>query len=254
MAMNEINKRRFLLHAKTQEYQNNLVEAVLSIQQAVEKCKNPTVSFSFGKDSLVCMDMARRIKPDILVINIDRGYGGDVPDALSTYSEYFFKNKINFRQVRTPQSIFEIYHEMGDLHKINKDRVKQNLIAGVKKAIVEYNIDCSIIGLRSQESTGRSKLKNKGNFYYTKSDGVFHCCPVLNWTWEQIWAYIISNDLPYLEWYDLEAKADGYEYSRYSNWAGLFMFETGRIIKLKKNYPDLFNKFASEFPEVREYS
>ena len=73
MAMDDINKRRFLLHAKTQEYQNDLAEAVLAIQQAVETCNTPAVSFSFGKDSLVCMDIARRINQNILVINIDRG-------------------------------------------------------------------------------------------------------------------------------------------------------------------------------------
>jgi 3'-phosphoadenosine 5'-phosphosulfate sulfotransferase (PAPS reductase)/FAD synthetase len=253
MVMDEINKRRFLLIAKTQEYQSNLAEAVLAIQEAIEKCKNPAVNFSFGKDSLVCMDIARQIKPDILIINIDRGFGGDVPDAMDTYKSYFSKNNINFKRVKTPQSIFEIYTEAGSLHKINKERVKRNLILGIKKAIMEYRIDCSIIGLRAQESIGRNKLKSRGNFYYTKSDGVFHCCPVLNWSSDQIWAYIVSNDLPYLKWYDLEAEFDGYGNSRYSNWAGLYMYETGRIVRLKKTYPELYNIFASEFPEVREF-
>ena len=253
MAMDDINKRRFLLHAKTQEYQNDLAEAVLAIQQAVETCNTPAVSFSFGKDSLVCMDIARRINQNILVINIDRGYGGDVPDALSTYNDYFTRYNINFKQVKTPMSIFEIYHKAGDLHKINKDRVKRNLMAGIKKAQLEYDIDCSIIGLRTQESNGRAKLKSKGCFYYTKSDGIFHCCPVLNWTYEHIWAYILSNNLPYLKWYDIESHFDGYENSRYSNWAGLFMYETGRIVRLKKSYPELYNNFAAEFPEVRDF-
>ncbi len=251
--MDQINQRKYNLISRTQEYQNNLAEAISAVQQAIKTCKNPAVSFSFGKDSLVCMDITRRIKPDILVINVDRGFGGDVPEAVDTFKEYLDKNNVNLKRVKTPKTLFELYHQMGNLRNYKKSIVTNNLLAGIKKAVSENGIDCSIIGLRADESIGRRHLKSKGFFYFVESEQIFHCCPILNWTSGQVWAYIISNNLPYLKWYDYEACFDGYENIRYSNWAGLFMYETGRVIRLKKAYPELYNKFASEFPEVHEF-
>lgn len=224
------------------------------LKEAILKSKNPAIWFSFGKDSLVCVDIARRIKPDILVINIDRGEGGDLQEAINMYDEYAKEYNLNYHRIKTPKEIFEIYKKAGSITKLCRNDLKKNLIAGSKIAREQFNIDCEITGLRIEESNARSYLKRFGTIFVSKTDKILKCMPVLYWTGQEIWAYIISNNIPYLKWYDTEAPFVGYERARYSNWAGVFQVERGRYIRLKKNYPNEFRLLCSILPDVTIYT
>jgi len=237
------------------KYKKRLAEAKNAVQQAVDTCNVPAVSFSFGKDSLVCVDIARQIDPDILVLNIDRGEGGDVREAIDMYDQDVEEHCLNYHRVSTPRSIMQIYREAGGINEVDKMEITSNLIRGFMIANKWFSVDCSIMGLRTEESTGRSHLRKFGTFHKTKSEKIpYKCKPVLNWTGSEIWGYIVSNDLPYISFYDREARFDGYEKARYSNWAGSSFKEWGRFARLKYTMPELYNRFAVEFPEVREWS
>lgn len=251
--MEQWQKDQYLMTALLPRFKHRLEEAQNALKQAIETCQNPAVSFSFGKDSLVCMDIARQIKPDILIINIDRGQGGDLEEAVKMYEDYAREYGLNYHRVKTPKEILEIYREAGSILNVNRNRLKKNLMAGIKTAREKFNIDCEITGLRAEESMGRSYLRRHSAFHYSQADREWKCKPVLNWTGEDIWAYIISKDLPYLRWYDLEAAFVGYERARYSNWAGIFQAERGRFVRLRKNYPKEYKELVSIFPEIRSY-
>lgn len=252
--MNEYDRKRFMLVAKSRRFARRVAEAQEAIRQAIKQCKNPAVSFSFGKDSLVCLDIARRIKPDILVINIDRGEGGDLDEAVQMYEEFARENNLNYHRVKTPKEIFEIYQEAGSIHNLTHKNLRKNLEVGIKIANEMFNIDCPIIGLRAEESAERMHLLKYGTFHYDKTEKIYKCKPVLHWKGDEIWAYIVSHGLPYLPWYDKEARFCGYEKARYSNWAGLAQKTYGRFIHLKVNYPEEFNRLAKMFPEVKKYT
>lgn len=253
--MDERSRKKYLLISKMSRYKKRLAEAKDAIQQAVDTCNMPAVSFSFGKDSLVCVDIARQIDPDILILNIDRGEGGDIQEAVDIYDRYAEGHRLNYHRVKTPRSVMQIYRDAGGINEVEKMEITSNLIRGFTTANKRFEVDCSIMGLRTEESTGRSHLRKYGTFHRTKTGKMpYKCKPVLNWRGEEIWAYIVSNDLPYISFYDREARFDGYEKARYSNWAGSSFKEWGRIARLKYTMPELYNKFAAEFPEVREWS
>lgn len=250
--MDKDDRERFRLIARSARYARKLREAQNAIIKAIETTKNPAVSFSFGKDSLVCVDIARQIKPDILVINIDRGRGGDTEEAVSMYEKYAEKYGLNYHRVKTPREVLQIYHEAGSVFNVQRKEIKDNLIAGIKAARKRFNLDCEITGLRAEESSGRGYLRKHGTFHYSENEKIYKCKPVLNWKGDEIWAYVISNDVPFLSWYDREAEQMGYERARYSNWAGIGSYVTyGRFANLKKNEPTLYMELAKEFPEFR---
>lgn len=251
--MDELTKEKFMLIYESGRYRKHLKEAIEAIQTAIENCKNPAVCFSFGKDSLVCLDIAAKIKPDILIINIDRGKGGDIEEAVKMYDEYAKERNLNYHRVKTPKEIFEIYKEAGSIEKLSRKNIRANLLRGIKKAREIYNIDCEIIGLRAEESRGRSYLNRYGTFHYSENEKIYKCKPVLHWKDDEIWAHIVGNNLPYTSWYDKEAEFDSYEKARYSNWAGLFLINKGRFARLRKNYPKEFQELATAFPEVKHY-
>ena len=41
------------------------------------------------------------------------------------------------------------------------------------------------------------------------------CYPILNWTYVDVWAYIISNNLPYHSTYDLQGEYMGWDEVRF---------------------------------------
>jgi 3'-phosphoadenosine 5'-phosphosulfate sulfotransferase (PAPS reductase)/FAD synthetase len=256
--MDEQTKKKYLIIAKSHEHRERINEANQAIMQAIQTCKMPAVSFSFGKDSLVCVDLARKIAPDILILNIDRGEGGDIQEAIDIYSKFAYAHNLNFHRVKTPRSIMQIYREAGGINVVEKKEITVNLMRGFVIANKRFKIDCAIMGLRAEESNGRKQLLKYGTFHEVKQkyrdDKIkYKCKPVLNWRGEDIWAYIISNNLPYLSFYDRAAKFSGYENARYSNWAGSAYKERGRFSILKYTMPELFNRFAVEFPEIREW-
>jgi len=190
--MEQWQKDQYFMTALLPRFKRRLEEAQNALKQAIKTCRNPAVSFSFGKDSLVCVDIARQIKPDILIINIDRGQGGDLEEAVEMYDNYAQKYKLNYHRVKTPKEIFEIYREAGGLSNIKREILKNNLMAGIKKAINEFDIDCLIFGLRGEESLGRKYSGKYGLFYFSKTEEIWKCRPVFGWKGEDVWAYIIS--------------------------------------------------------------
>jgi phosphoadenosine phosphosulfate reductase len=251
--MDKDTREKYLLIAKMNSYKRKLRRSIDTVKEAIDVCNNPVVSFSFGKDSLVCMDIARKIKPDILIVNIDRGEGGDLKEAVKLYDEFAGEYNLNYHRVKAPKSIIEIYKEFDNLNDYKHGTVKNNLLAGFKKARDKFNYDCEITGLRADESRERSYLRKYGTFHYSENEKIYKCKPVVYWSGAEIWAYIISNNLPYISYYDKEAKFMGYEEARYANWAGLVHKTYGRFLRLKVNYPDEFQLLAEVLPEIRQY-
>jgi len=67
--------------------------------------------------------------------------------------------------------------------------------------------DLSFVGLRKEESLKRKRRISRGESI-TK---IQECWPVQNWTWQDIWAYIFSHDLPYASIYDVYAPVIGWD-------------------------------------------
>jgi 3'-phosphoadenosine 5'-phosphosulfate sulfotransferase (PAPS reductase)/FAD synthetase len=117
-------------------------------------------------------------------------------------------------------------------------------------------LDTVLLGLRQEESAiRRMHLRKFGPLFYSESDKSWHCNPIHDWTWLDVWAYIISNHLDYNRAYDrLEEIGVAPEHQRVGPLAVEQVLGYGQMAILKRGWPELFNRFASEHPEAREYS
>jgi 3'-phosphoadenosine 5'-phosphosulfate sulfotransferase (PAPS reductase)/FAD synthetase len=81
---------------------------------------------------------------------------------------------------------------------------------------------------------------------------VWQCQPLGHWAYDDVWAYIVSNNVPYAGTYDKmwDMPEDD---QRVSYWAGETKRRWGRYAWLKRNYPELWNKLTAALPEVRQY-
>jgi len=120
----------------------------------------------------------------------------------------------------------------------------------------EQGLQVQAIGLRAQESRSRfMNAKQRGELYFAKYAGLWHLCPLQNWTTDDVWAYIASRELVYNGAYDIMTQI-GVPRSdqRISMLLGSSAAATGRYAILKQIDIALWNRLAAEFPKVRIYT
>lgn len=249
--MDDILKKTDLLHAKTIEFILKVNEAHNVICEALTHMKHPYLSFSGGKDSTVMLHMVLKHKPDIPVIYWDAD--ASYPDTEKFIEKVVKEWKLNFIRRKT-EPILSIFRKYGVTHPQTEQKTMIATVYNpIKKLMKEHDFDGVFVGLRAQESKGRRNLiDNRSQLFYNKSQKVMECLPVAHFTVQDIWAYITANNSPYNTIYDKTAMCPRNDI-RVSYWCGESCREMGRWVWLKKEYPELYNKFASEFPEVREF-
>ena len=215
--MKKYTKKGFLLHSRNKEYKKKVKESLDIIKKAFDE-NNCYVSFSGGKDSTVLTHLALTVDKNIPIWHWD--YGDDLmPRPIE-------------------QEVLNNLNSLGAVNIIvNKRRGSGNdtgsgykqffgQIACNKK---EYGWDMGLVGVRREESTAR---KNKYVNYFQDGD----CYPLLDWSSNDVWAYIVSNDLSYHSTYDYYGEVLGWdkarfvtffdhEFERLSLWDGLLVDE-----------------------------
>lgn len=225
-------QQTFLLNAKSKEYKDNIAEAKRNIKSILETEK-PMLLYSGGKDSLVLLHMAMEIDDSIPCYYNDNAYDYES------------------QQVKMPASFTE------DILRIGYQTGAKKIIVGksdspsskvffqtLHKHMRECGCTVEMLGIRGGESVGR---KNRVKGSLVKRENVRRVCfPIRNLTWEDIWTYLITNDIEYLSYYDLYAKVDGYENVRLTS-----RFSNGLLYKGGSKYFDgvLLSEFRDEKPE-----
>lgn len=185
----------FELWAELPEYAARIKEAENNIKQILIT-EWPAVLYSGGKDSLVLLHMVMRQNNQIPVYYSDSGYDYES------------------QQIKMPKAmtddIVKIGREAGAKilyscgHKTpNSKRFFGNLFRVMKK----HNCTVELLGIRGQESTRRTR-RVKGPLI--QMDGSRRVAfPLRDLDWRDIWAYLITNNIRYLSYYDKYAAVEG---------------------------------------------
>jgi phosphoadenosine phosphosulfate reductase len=226
------------------------------ISDVLSKHSKPYVAYSTGKDSLVMLDLCKKINPSIDIMFHDSRI--ELPESyeLIEKAEKYYNKKINI--VGTPKDILEIYKDkkaffgMGDHDYAWTPCMLKPIMEWSKKT----KKDVAFIGLRKQESAKRRMMLGRhGNYFYAKTRGIHQCFPLAAWTVNDVFAYIFSNELDHLlhpaYYKDQFRKAERIRVSWYCDpTAGA----NGYFVWLKYYYPELFRKLCAKFPEVASYA
>ena len=258
----EDEKEMYLLHSQTKWYKRRIEEAMQTAQKAIKEIVgNHVISYSGGKDSTVMLDIC-----------LKAGFKGDLIQFF--YSEYEnpqmnlemadnMSKKYGLKLYRLKcYSSKEAWDEAGrffvvpsnDLEKRLVRKVasdfgkKSNEISGENK----YNLH--LIGMRKAESKQRRMtLGSRGLTYYAKTRNGYTCCPIGKLTDDDIWAYIISNHLPYISCYDnplFDRRKIRNELTYFCTRKAVFQ---GIVETYKFIYPEIFAKLMANYPQISNY-
>lgn len=116
----------------------------------------------------------------------------------------------------------------------------------------DLGCDGVFLGLRAEESVGRTaNVKRRGMIYRSIETGMLHCIPLAYWSARDVWAYIVSRDLPYNAVYD-KPWPGGREAIRVGTWAGSDpeTVRLGRWNFVRQHYPQLWQEMRRRFPAI----
>jgi 3'-phosphoadenosine 5'-phosphosulfate sulfotransferase (PAPS reductase)/FAD synthetase len=257
------DKEEYLLHAKLDTFQRRVHSTRDFMADCEAKYGPLALSVSWGKDSLVMAHLAKDLSlPHVWLY---AGEFDDWPDTERVAREFCERWPTVTHKVECT-SVVKCYRSTGGFYVFAEspgqkkaDRLySDSFVETITKAIKDVGCRGSFIGLRAEESRGRLRLlRFRGQSLYSKTHQLWECFPLAWWTGRDIWAYIFSNDIPYSRMYDLypdrERARNGAMFAATVPNVGGVDTYFGQFALIKRHYPELFNRFAAEFPEVRCY-
>lgn len=198
------------------------------------------VACSFGKDSMVVLDMALKVNKDIKVLFHNTGV--EFPETIEyarSITKLWNLNLIETKPYKN-KTFWDCAKQYG-LPSIRKSGGKganspkccyylKERPAQIK--IKELGLRAIMTGLLKCESRNRSMLMSRmdnseqidtcGQRYYSKSWGLFKIHPIAYWSEKQVWDYINENDLPinpvYTKWGGIYPRCGCLPCTAYKSW------------------------------------
>lgn len=246
--MNDAYRERFWLHSTLPVFRRRVERAEMRVHEWAEKIENPYIAFSGGKDSTCVLHLVRSQRPETTAIYFDAQCA--FPEVESLLAE-------------TPNCIKYAADEpfLGTLARYGLDdpaveeATMQTTVWGpIRRLIAEYEFDGVAYGLRAEENskTRGMHARTRGAVFQYKRDGLWGCQPIHDWSYLDVWAYIVSNNLPYAGVYDKMWEMPERD-QRVSYWAGETNRTRGRFVWLRQHYPDLWRRLRAAVPEAANY-
>jgi len=175
------------------------------MRQKLEEFKNKNVAVlcSFGKDSIVLLDLMMKVKPDIQVLFLNTPFK---PKETLQFRDLVVRHyKLNLKEYiseyASDPEIMENVVLKPNLPKTNPELCCQIFkVKPAMRAVEELSLDAWFSGIRATESEHRKLLSME----FRQGDFV-RLHPLINWTEADTWRYTASHHLPVHPWY-----AEGY--------------------------------------------
>ena len=229
--MKALDKKKYLLWARLKQHKNK-------VASAITKCKF-YVALSGGKDSTVVAHLA----------NLPLIHGNDelyVPETTA----YIEEMKPLQLALRVEHADFFTSWDKTTPPKDSKIKFVddfQNYVRGL-------GYDGVILGLRKEENARRRMLLGRLGPLFQRKDGLWYCNPIYNWKTEDVWAYIVENNVRYNLAYD-RLREIGID-EKHCRIGPLFqkrVIAMGQIAILRIGWPQLFSELSEKYPEIRNY-
>lgn len=158
------------------------------------------IASSFSVEDTVIIDMATKIEPTIKIFYINTGFHFKETDEIKERIRKMYR--LNLVEYSPSLSIEEQNEMYGpELYKRDPDLCcKLRKVEPIKRAL--QGLDAWITGLRREQAITRRNIKMVELEYMEDGRKLVKINPLAYWTKQQVWRYIVNNQLPYNPLYD----------------------------------------------------
>ena len=151
-----------------------------------------TMATAFGPEGCILIHLLSEIAPQTRVFNLDTGY--QFKETLELRDRIAERYGIEVELVSAEKSVAE-YEAMhgGPIYATKSDQCcYDRKIVPLRRALVGY--DAWITAIRADQSKDRAQSRVVGP---DPKFGLLKVNPLLNWTKRDVWAFIVTNEVPY---------------------------------------------------------
>nr|WP_293072470.1 phosphoadenylyl-sulfate reductase [Moorena sp. SIO3H5] len=179
------------------EYAHKSPQEILKL--ALDKFDNIAISFS-GAEDVVLVDMASKIKPDVKVFSLDTGrLHSETYQLLEKVRQHY---GIALEVILPDADAVEALVKQKGLFSFYQDGHKEccgiRKVAPLRRQLAK--LDAWITGQRKDQSPStRANIPvvQVDQAFSTQERTLIKFNPLANWSSEQVWKYIRTNDVPY---------------------------------------------------------
>ena len=185
------------------------------------------VACSFQKEASVIMDMLLRIEPEARFFTLDTGFF--FPETYETWRrlEERYGVRVDVFQGMTPARQAHLHGD--ELWKRDPDRCCSiRKVDPLGEAL--SGVDAWVTGLRRAHTPGRADAPK---LHWDEKHGLWKANPLAGWTEEEVWSYLLENDVPYNDLHDRGYESIGCTHctlparGREGRWTGVDKLECG---------------------------
>ena len=214
------------------------------VEKAIKRHSNRlSVSCSFGKDSMVVLHMALKIKPDIKVLFANTGV--EFPETIKFKNKMVKELNLNYYETKPIKTFWQCIDEYGfpTFRGKGTSRSPKCCIYSKEKPMINLQKELKVVaiftGLMAEESRQRKltmmRYDNKkapnmwhdsvefcGQRWWSKHDGMWKYHPIAYWKESEVFDYIKNNDIPlnevYTKWNGLYKRCGCLPCPAYLDW------------------------------------
>ena len=230
-----------ILHSKTKKFQNLVQKTKQEIQIVCQNYSRIGVSFSGGKDSGCMLDLMISVCPEkVIPVFFDSDGVWQSSYDLIVELEQKYKTKIQVIKANFG------YKKCWDKSLISKEVLTDSFLNKVIvydnaiKAKNDFNLDLQCIGIRADESKNRKiRFRAYENHRYTQKTGIYQFAPLEKWSKNDVWAYLLSNNIPYNSVYHKFSEVFGEHFTNYrvDSYLEQISIAKGSFKVLRQYYP-----------------
>lgn len=187
----------------SERVRGKIVAALAAVSHALARTRRPYVAFSGGKDSLVTLALVHRVNPDVPLI-----WSDDELEYPETVRYMAAMQELAGEQLRVTlgwaehAGWFRSWQDRPYWREPLPGAIRAGRDSDEWAAREGYDLVC--MGLRMDESQIRRGSLGARGPVYTVARGVrTRCCPLWDWSADDVWAVIAGWGLPYNPAYDI---------------------------------------------------